>query len=133
MTELTAQTIAAITTIGALVVPPIVSLLKKENWNPAVKQLIAGVLSLGVAAAGIALTAPSDFALPLLTLGALVYAGSQVIYGAFFQGSSVETLLRRIGNKKSVPSTVVIQIDGKDFTKAVAASMPPSDIPPTAA
>lgn len=104
MTDLTPAVVALITTIGALVVPPVVSLLKRESWPNQIKQLVAGVLSLGIAAAAIAIVAPADFALPLLTLGGLIYAGSQVIYGAYFSNSTLETLLRRIGSKTPPPA-----------------------------
>lgn len=102
---LSVQLVTIITAIGSLVVPPVVSLLKRENWSAEVKQLIAGVLSLGVAAAAIAIVEPADFGLPLLTLGGLIYAGSQFVYGAYFKNSTVETTLARIGSKSTVPPT----------------------------
>ena len=98
---MTPQLVAIITTIGALIVPPVVSFLKRENWSPQVKQLICGVLSLGVSAVAIWIVQPADFGLPFVTLGGLVYAGSQLIYGAFFKGSAVETLLASVGSKKT--------------------------------
>lgn len=101
---LSVQVIATITAIGSLVVPPVVSLLKRENWNPQVKQLIAGVLSLGVAAAGIAIVEPADFGLSLVTLGGLIYAGSQIVYGAYFKNSTVESALAKLGSKSVPPA-----------------------------
>ncbi len=104
--SVSASTQAIIAGIGGLVVPPIVSLLKRISWPAQVKQLLAAVRSLGVAAVALAITAPSDFALPFLQLGALVYAATQVAYGAFFQGSTLDTVLTAIGNKpKPAPTT----------------------------
>ena len=100
---MTPQIVAIITTIGSLVVPPVVSFLKREKWSPQIKQLICGVLSLGVSAVAIWIVQPADFGLPFVTLGGLVYAGSQVIYGAFFKGSAVETLLANVGSKTPTP------------------------------
>jgi hypothetical protein len=93
------QIIAIITTIGALAVPPVVSLLKRTRWSTSVKQLVAGVLSIAIAAVAIWIVAPKDFGLPLVTLAGLVYAGSQIIYGVYFRGSTVATLLTKIGNQ----------------------------------
>jgi hypothetical protein len=96
---LTTQTTSIIVAIGALVVPPIVSLLKHVTWSAQVKQLIAGVLSLGIAALGLWLVDPKDFGLPFAELGGLVYAGSQIIYGAYFKNSSVDTILTKALHK----------------------------------
>jgi hypothetical protein len=99
VTAISPAVIAIITTIGSLAVPPVVSLLKRENWDPAIKHLICGVLSLGVSALALWIVEPADFGLPLLTLGGLIYAGSQIVYQAYFKNSTAETLLARVGNK----------------------------------
>jgi hypothetical protein len=107
---LTAQTIAIITAIGGFVVPPIASLIKRTTWATQWKQLLAGALSLAVAAVGIAVTAPADFALPLLTLGSLIYVGSQIVYGAYFKQSQLDTVLTNFGSKQKVtPPTAVTE------------------------
>lgn len=100
------QVIAIITTIGALVVPPVVSLLKRTHWSAQIKQLVAGVLSFAIAAIAIYIVAPKDFGLPLVNLTGLVYAGSQIIYGAYFRGSTVATLLTKIGNRPKAVAKV---------------------------
>jgi hypothetical protein len=102
---MTVQIVALITAIGSLVVPPVVSFLKRENWSAQVNQLIAGVISLAVSAVAIWIVAPADFGLPFVTLAGLIYAGSQVIYGAYFKASVVESLLASVGKK--VPPTPV--------------------------
>ncbi len=96
---LTPQVVAIITTIGSLVVPPLVSFLKRQSWSAQLKQLLAGVLSTAVAAAAIAIVAPKDFGLSFVTLAGLVYAGGQLVYGAYFKGSSTEVLLAAVGSK----------------------------------
>lgn len=98
---LSSHTVAIIVTIGSLVVPPVTSLLKKEQWSAQLKQLIAGVLSIAVAVAGIALTAPNDFGLPLVSLGGLVYAGSQIIYGAYFKNSVLDNKLTGVFSRSA--------------------------------
>lgn len=95
---MTAQVIALVTAIGALVVPPVVSFLKREKWSAQVKQLIAAVISVAVAVVAIAICARKDFGLPLLQLAALVYAGSQLVFGAYFKGSTADTFLTAIGS-----------------------------------
>lgn len=93
--------IAVITTIGALVVPPVVSFLKRESWPSQLKVAVTGVLSVGVAAAAIAIAEPSDFALPLVTLGGLIFAGATLAYHLMFKGSEVDTALTNVGAKKT--------------------------------
>ena len=92
------QVIALITGIGSVIVPPVVSLLKQSSWPAQVKQLIALVLSLAVSACAIAIVQPADFGLPFVTLGGLIYAGSQGFY-ALFKGSAIESALASVGNK----------------------------------
>ncbi len=104
--SLTPQIVALITAIGGLVGPPVGSLLKRGNWSAQLKQLIAGVVSAGVAAGAIAIVNPNDFGLPFVSLAGLVYAGSQVVYGAYFKGSTVEVMLASVGSKKA-PKPVV--------------------------
>ena len=74
------------------------------TWSAQVKQLIAGVVSLGIAALGLWLVAPKDFGLPFASLAGLVYAGSQIIYGAYFKNSSVDTILTNAFHK-AAPTT----------------------------
>lgn len=94
-----------IVAIGALVVPPVVSFLKNIKWSPQIKQLIAGLLSLGIGALGIWIVAPKDFGLPLASLGGLIYAGSQAVYGLYFKGSSVDTILTNALYKNKTTTT----------------------------
>ena len=96
---LSSSTTTIIVAIGALVVPPLVSLIKNQAWSAQVKQLIAAVISLAIAALAFWLTAPSDFGLPFAQLAALVYAGSQFIYGAYFKQSAVEQVLTNVFHK----------------------------------
>ena len=102
---LTTQTTSIIVAIGALVVPPIVSLIKHITWSAQIKQLIAGVVSLAVAALGLWLVDPKDFGLPFASLAGLVYAGSQIIYGAYFKNSSVDTILTKAFHKATPATT----------------------------
>ncbi len=101
---LSSSTTTIIVAIGALVVPPLVSLIKNEAWSAQVKQLIAGVISLAIAAVAIWLTAPLDFGLPFAQLAALVYAGSQLIYGAYFKQSTFEQVLSNVFHKPPTPA-----------------------------
>lgn len=96
---LSASTTSIIVTIGSLVVPPLVSLIKNQSWNTQVKQLIAGVVSVVIAAIALYFTAPNDFGLPFVQLAGLVYAGSQIIYGTYFHGSTVNNLLTQAFHK----------------------------------
>ncbi len=100
MPHLSTQLVTIITALGGLVVPPIVSLLKKESWSAQVKQLIAGLVSLLIAAVAVYFVAPSDFGLPFASLAGLVYAGSQVVYGGWFKNSAVDVALTSVFNKK---------------------------------
>jgi hypothetical protein len=95
---LSPQTVAIILAIGSLVVPPLVSLLKREKWPTQVKQLIAAALSLAISAAAIALVARHDFGLPFVSMASLVYVGSQIIYGAYFKSSAADIYLTSVGN-----------------------------------
>jgi hypothetical protein len=98
---LTTQTTTIIVAIGALVVPPIVSFIKHQTWSAQIKQLIAAVVSLAVAGVGLWLVAPKDFGLPFAELAGLVYAGCQLVYGAYFKNSSVDNILTSLFYKKS--------------------------------
>lgn len=96
---LPADTQAIIIAIGALVVPPVVSFIKQESWSAQIKQLLAGVISLIISGVALWLTHPTDFGWPFFQLASLVYAGSQVIYGAYFKNSSVDTILTGVFHK----------------------------------
>ena len=100
------QLVAIIVAIGALVVPPCVSFLKREHWPAQVKQLIALVLSCGVVAIALYIEAPKDFGLPFMSLAALVFAGSQIIYGVYFKSSAADTFLTSIGSIVSAAKAV---------------------------
>ncbi len=102
---LTTQLTTIIATVGGLVVPLLVSLLKKVTWSAQIKQLIAGLISLAVAAIAIWIVNPSLFGLPFATLAALVYAASQFAYGLYFKGSSVDTILTAAIYKKPASTT----------------------------
>lgn len=102
--DLTSTDTAAIAAVGSMVVPPVVSLLKQEKWSAQVKQLIAAVLSAVVALAGLALAGASFSASNIVSLLALIFMGSQVVYGAYFRGSAVEVKLSTIGTKKPAPA-----------------------------
>ena len=92
-------TIAA---IGAAVVPLVVSFLKQQKWSAQVKQLVAGACSVAVAAIGVAVTTHNWGTVNLSELATMVFTGSQLVYGAYFRGSVVETQLAAIGRKPAV-------------------------------
>lgn len=102
---LDATTVGTIAAVGSAVIPPVVSLLKREHWSAQVKQAIAGLASIVVAVVGIALTVHNWSALNLTTLAALAYAGSQLVYGVYFRGSVVETRLTSLGSKNTTVET----------------------------
>lgn len=104
MTSLTPQTVALVAAIGGAVVPPLTSLLKNEKWSPQVKQLIAGVLSLATAAVALLITDKAAFGMGFASIGALIYAASQGVYGLYFRGSAVETKLAQFGGKTAPPA-----------------------------
>ena len=93
---LTAATVAMIATIGGLVVPPVTSLLKREKWSAPVKQFVAAIVSILVAVAAVYITAPADFAQSLVALSAIIFSASQVVYGIYFQRSTVESALSSV-------------------------------------
>ncbi len=108
MTNLTPIEVGTISAVGSAVVPPIVSLLKTAKMSAQVKQLIALVVSAAVAVVGIVLAGASFETTPLVELVALVAAGSQVTYGAYFRGSVVETALTRVGAHHVKPAPAAV-------------------------
>lgn len=101
--NLSATDTSAIAAVGSVVVPPLVSLLKQQKWSAQVKQLIAVAISAAVAVVGLLLAGASFNVTNIASLIALIFTGSQVAYGAYFRGSTVETALSAVGGKaKSV-------------------------------
>ncbi len=99
---LNASLISIITGIGAMVVPLLTSLLKKITWSPQIKQLIAGLISFVVALVAIIIESPHGiFGVPLAQTFALIYTASQFVYGMYFKGSTVDTILTNALYKKS--------------------------------
>ncbi len=102
---LTASLISIITGIGAMVVPLLTSLIKKITWSPQVKQLIAGFISLVVAVVAILIENPKGlFGVPLVQTFAMIYTASQFVYGLYFKGSTVDTILTSALYKKTTPT-----------------------------
>ncbi len=101
---LSAATVAMVATIGGLVVPPVTSLLKREKWSAPVKQSIAAIVSIAVAIAAVYITAPADFSESLVALSAIIFSASQVIYGLYFQRSTVESALSSVFSGSSAPA-----------------------------
>ena len=99
--SLSATDTAAISAVGSMVAPPLVSLIKQEKWSAQLKQLIAAVLSAAIALAGLAVAGASFSVANIVTLLALIFMGSQAVYGAYFRNSAVETALRSLGKKKA--------------------------------
>ena len=109
MTTLDPTTIGTISAIGAAVIPPLVSFLKRQTWSAQVKQLVAALAALIVAGVGIAVTTQDFTTLAITQLAALAYAGSQVVYGVYFRGSAVETRLRTVGVTHPAPAPAIEQ------------------------
>lgn len=106
--NLTAVDTASISAVGSVVVPPLVSLLKREKWSAQVKQLIAFAIAAIVTVAGLLIAGASFSTTNIASLVALIFTGSQVAYGAYFRGSAVETALSAVGSKaKTVASAPV--------------------------
>jgi hypothetical protein len=98
-----AQDTATIAAIGAAVVPLVTSFLKRQTWSAQSKQLLAGLVSLVVAVAGVAITTRNWSALNLTELATLCFTGATAVYGTYFRGSVVETKLASIGGKTVTP------------------------------
>ena len=103
---LSASTVAMIATIGGLVVPPVTSLLKREKWSAPVKQFVAAIVSILVAVAAVYITAPADFAQSLVALSAIIFSASQVVYGIYFQRSTVESALSSVFSGSSAAPAI---------------------------
>lgn len=100
---LSVQDIANIAAVGAVVVPPVVSLLKREAWSAGVKQAIAGAISCVIALAalfaGHAISGAQFInSATIVQTITLVYAASQVAYRGF-HGSTPDTWLTAFGSK----------------------------------
>ncbi len=119
---LSAATVAMIATIGGLVVPPVTSLLKREKWSAPVKQFIAGIVSIAVATAAVYVTTPADFSESLVALSAIVFSASQVIYGLYFQRSTVEAALSSVfSGSTAAPATAPATVAAPPATSATPA------------
>jgi hypothetical protein len=108
---LTPQDIANVAAVSAFVIPPVVSLLKRENWSAGVKQTIAIAISaivgiwaliIGHVITGAVITSPES----LITAVGLAFTASQIAYRGF-AGSKVDTRLTAIGSPKPAPPTAV--------------------------
>jgi hypothetical protein len=93
MVHIPTDVLATIMAVGAFIVPIFTSLLKREHWNNQVKQLIAAVLSFGVAAVVIAVKDPSIFGLGYVTAATVAFSAATAFYSAFFKGSTFESAL----------------------------------------
>jgi hypothetical protein len=119
---LSPETISLIVVLGALIAPPVVSLLKRSHWSPTVKQFVVALVSLAIAAAAIAIVSRRSFGLPFMTLASFIFAGSQLIYGAYFRGSGADNYLTAIG---SVLGVTAAQPDEVDTAKPTALAVTP--------
>jgi hypothetical protein len=93
--------LGTISAIGAAVVPPVVSFLKRQHWTAQTKQAIAFAVSAVVAVVGIAITGASWAPTQLASLIGLVFLGGQAVYGAYFRGSAVDSKLTSVGSRKT--------------------------------
>lgn len=105
---LTPDQIATISAVASIIIPPVVSLLKREQWPTWVKQLIAMTAAVVAAVIGIAVTVTDWSAINVATLIGLAYLGSQVVYQAYFRGSASDTKLTTLPSKTATPAEPVV-------------------------
>lgn len=102
---LTAAQLSTIAAVAAVIIPPVVSLLKRENWPAGVKQVIALAASVAASIVGVAVTVTDWSAVNIAVLAGLAYTGSQVVYQAYFRGSAFDSTLTALPQWKKTAAT----------------------------
>lgn len=105
---LDAATQTTIAAIGAAVIPPVVSFIKRAGWSAQLKQLVALVASGIVAVVGIVVSGGSLTAISITQLTAMAGVGSQAVYGTYFKGSVVDTALSKIHSRPKTPKALPV-------------------------
>lgn len=86
--------------------PPVTSLLKREHWSTSIKTLLAGIVSVGIAVAALAIA--GDFGhvhltgLYLLQTAPILFTASQIAYMGF-KDSGPDRTLTAVFNRRPAP------------------------------
>ena len=108
--SLSAQTIGLITAIGAIIVPPIVSLLKSETWPSHVKQLICLVVSAVVGIVAIEIDQPRLLTSSnVIVLAGFIFTTATFVYTLLFHGSTSDGALTKIVFHRQPPKVTTLK------------------------